>query len=54
MNEIQFETILTEKRKQTEYLRQIRNWVTALGVFFVLVPIIGAILYITVIAAALS
>lgn len=46
MTDIQFETILTEKRKQTEFLRQIRNWVTVLGVFFVLIPVILTILYI--------
>ena len=44
MNDAQFEIILTEKKKQTEYLRQTRNWVTALGVFFILTPIIVGIL----------
>lgn len=44
MNDAHYEMILAENRKQTEYLRQTRNWIRALGVFFVLIPIIGGLL----------
>jgi len=34
-----------EMKKQTEHLRAIRNWVAAIGIIVVVIPIVGVFLY---------
>ena len=43
-----------EMKKQTEHLRAIRNWVVAIGIIVVVIPIAGVFLYLLVVGLSFS
>ncbi len=45
MNEI---FLQEEAKKQTEHLRAIRNWVAAIGIVLVVIPIAAGIIYLII------
>lgn len=40
MREIDMVLLLDESKKQTEYLRRIRNWVAFAGIMFIVIPLL--------------